>query len=319
MKAVVLSGGSGTRLMPLTTYYPKQLLPVGGKPVLHYVIEDILYAGINEVVVVTSPESRERIVTSLKSSFEGRAALTFVVQERPQGLAQATSLVRDMVGSEAFLLYLGDNLVFNNVAIHLVNDSTPPDGAVIAVKEVPNPWQFGVVEISKQGQVLALEEKPRRPRSNLAIMGVYRLPRDIFDFIDKLKYSQRGELELTDAIQALLAAGRPLSAYHFSGEWLDIGSTSALLDANHRFLKKQINPKIVSPEASLVSTQINEPVYAGDNSLVYSSYLGPGCFIGNNCILNNVELRNCLVMDHTCLQNIKAKNKIFAPEFVYGV
>ncbi|HEX3011908.1 MAG TPA: sugar phosphate nucleotidyltransferase [Syntrophomonadaceae bacterium] len=318
MKAVVLSGGSGTRLLPLTKYYPKQLLPVGGKPVLHWVIEDILQTGIREIIIVTSPESRERITASLQESFKGRAALTFIVQERPRGLAQAVSLVQNIIENEEFLLYLGDNMVFDNIAIHLVNNNTSPNGVVIAVKEVAEASQYGVVEISPCGKVVSLEEKPSRPRSNLAIMGIYRLPGDIFDFIAQLDYSQRGELEITDAINALLVAGRPMSVYHYSGEWFDIGSPVSLLEANHRFLEKQINLSI-NPKASLISTRISEPVYAGRNSRVYSSNLGPGCIIGNNCILKNVELNNCLVMDHTCIQNIKAQNKIFTPEFVCGV
>lgn len=319
MKAVILSGGTASRLLPLSRHYPKQLLPVGGKPILHYVVEDILAAGIQEIAVITSPQGQEPIQRSLVTTYGHKAAFSFLVQDKPHGLAHAVNLARAFVADETFLLYLGDNLVFEPIAACLVNHQTSATGAVVAVKPVADPSPFGIVEVSPSGKVLTLEEKPAYPRSNLAIMGVYRLPGDIFEFIDRLEYSWRGELELTDALQQMLNAGRELTVYEFPGVWLDVGSRESLLQANRYYLTRKMKPDEQSITTKMYDSNLIYPVYTGAYSSIDNSRLGPICTIGNNCQLTDVELENCLVMDNTSLRGVKARNKIFAPEFQNGI
>lgn len=310
MQAVILSGGSGSRLHPLTAYYPKQLLPVGGKPVLHYVVEDILNAGIKDIIVVTSPQGFRKISDSLQQTFAGRAVFTMIPQEEPRGLAHAVMLTAGYLNGGPFLLYLGDNLVFPGAAREIVINSTPADGVAVAVKSVENPSSFGIVEMSAQGQVKRLVEKPEHPRSSLAIMGIYRLPADIFSFISRLSYSARGELELTDALQALLEDSRPFSIHNYSGTWFDVGSPERLLAANH-YVIEQLSQEYHYGDI-IIDSQIEFPVYTGHNTRIISSRL-TGCAIGNNCSLHNVDLVDCMVMDSTSLQSMAARNTIFAP------
>jgi glucose-1-phosphate thymidylyltransferase len=253
MKGIVLAGGSGTRLYPVTKGVSKHLIPIYDKPMVFYPLSVLMLAGINDILIITTPEDKESYVRLLGDGSNYGIKLSYAEQPRPEGLAQAFIIGEEFIGKDSVCLILGDNIFYGpDLTPRLRKALSRKSGATVFGYFVKNPEQFGVVEFDKDLKAISIEEKPSRPRSNLAMMGIYRLPGDIFDFIDKLNYSRRGELELTDAVQALLADGRALSAYHFSGEWLDIGSPSALLDANQRFLKRRITQNYASTQKHLL-------------------------------------------------------------------
>ena len=309
MKALVLSGGAGTRLRPITHTSAKQLLPVANKPVLFYGLEAIRESGITDVGVVvgdTAPAIREAVGDG--SAFGLR--VTYIQQEAPLGLAHAVLVARDFLGDDDFVMYLGDNFIVGGICA-LVEEfrGTRPD-AQIMLTQVPDPREFGVAELDGSGQVVGLEEKPRQPKSDLALVGVYLFTPCVHEAVRALKPSWRGELEITEAIQWLIDSGRKVTSTTISGYWKDTGNVADMLEVN-RLVLETIEPAqrgVVHPGCELIGRVVIEegarvqgsrivgPVIIGADSQVTGSYVGPFTSVGAGCLLADSEIEYSIVL-----------------------
>ena len=311
MKALVLSGGKGTRLRPLTHTMAKQLAPVANRPVLHYVIQHLHEAGIHQVGVIISPETGAQIRAALAANpwdFD----FTFIVQAEPRGLAHAVITAQPFLGDEPFVMYLGDNLIGHGIQGLLHAFTANHADAAILLKEVDNPSAFGVAQIDDQGRIVRLVEKPAHPPSNLALVGVYVFSPAIHDAIAQIQPSYRGELEITDALQQLLEQGRPFCSAILEHWWLDTGKKDDLLEANRVVLDEVAVRRIegevsadstlsgrvtVEPGARVVASRIRGPVIIGRDAVVEHSFVGPFTSIGRHCLVQQAQLEHAVLLD----------------------
>lgn len=310
MKGLLLAGGYGTRLRPLTYTGNKHMLPIANKPMLMYGLEHLRNAGITELGVVLGPIGegvKELIGNGEKLGMKVR----YIDQLEPRGLADAVRISRDFLGDESFVMYLGDNLLKEGVMrFRKIFESKNLDG-VVGVTPVPNPSSFGVAEL-KGGKIVGLVEKPKRPKGNMALIGVYVLGPKVFDAIADLKPSWRGELEITDAIRTMITQGGEVEAVRVEGWWKDTGKPEDLLEANQLVLsdlQSNINT-VLSPETSYTGSisigkgsetsgyvSLRGPIVIGENcKLGPNVHVGPYTSIGDESILRNVEVENSIIM-----------------------
>lgn len=286
MKALILAGGRGTRLRPLTYSTAKHLLPVANKPILFYAMEQIVEAGITDIGIVVSQDSDVSIRAGVCDGSMWGARVTYILQTEPLGLAHAVKTARDFLGDSPFLLFLGDNLIQDRVNDLVVQFQTHSPVALIVLKEVADPRAFGVAELDRTGKVKRVVEKPKEPKSNLAIVGAYLFTPAIHRAIEQIKPSWRGEYEITDAIQKLIEMGEEVSSYILSGWWLDTGKESDLLEANRIILdasmKRSIKGDVDSKSRIIGRVEIGEAAKI-ENSVIR----GPTCIAENCCIVNS--------------------------------
>ena len=236
MKALILCAGKGTRLKPLTNPIPKQLLPVANQPILFYVLDQLREGAITDIGIVISPETGSCIKEAVGDGSKWKAHMSYILQPEPLGLAHAVKMAQGFLGNSPFLLFLGDNLIEGSLRSFIEQFNAFSPEALILLKEVVDPSRFGVAEVDSSGKVLNLVEKPTEPKSNLALAGVYLFTPEIHQAIAHLKPSWRGELEITDAIQKLVEAGKDVRSHILTGRWFDIGNKEDLLEANQVML-----------------------------------------------------------------------------------
>jgi glucose-1-phosphate thymidylyltransferase len=310
MKGLILAGGKGTRLRPLTHTRAKQLIPIGGKPNLFYVIEDLVAVGIREIGVVISPDTGDEVQAALANGERWGVQFTYIVQPQPLGLAHAVRVAQPFLQDDPFVMYLGDNMLSGGIGHMLEAFQRENPAAVLLMTPVDDPRAFGVVVLDEQGQVTRLVEKPAQPPSNLALVGVYLFTAQIHPIIAQLQPSARGEYEITDAIQGLVTAGAKVEAYQVRGWWKDTGKPEDLLDCN-RLALSQLERRVegvlsesslagevvIEPGARLVRSTVRGPAYIGADAVIEDSYVGPYTAIGARVRLISSEVEYSVLMD----------------------
>ncbi|WP_247730611.1 glucose-1-phosphate thymidylyltransferase [Halovivax limisalsi] len=318
MKGVLLSGGTGSRLRPITHTGPKQLVPVANKPVLEYAIEDLKDAGITEIGVILGHKGRDEIQELLGDGSSYGVDITYIVQGNPLGLAHAAGCAKDFVGDDDFVMYLGDNILKSGIT-DLVHSFEAGDyGAGIALQEVEDPQAFGIADVDNAGNVTELIEKPDDPPTNLALIGMYVFSPIVFDAIEGIEPSWRGELEITDAIQSLLDDGQDIDSQVVHGWWKDTGRPEDILEANRLVLEDMqlnrdgqvasdatVEGRVDLDETATIEADavVRGPVSIAEGTVIGSgTYVGPYTSIGPNSTLEGIHIENSVVIGESTIQ-----------------
>jgi glucose-1-phosphate thymidylyltransferase len=322
MKGLILSGGKGTRLYPLTYTLAKQLIPVANKPVLVRVIEAIRDAGVDEIGVVIAPNSGQAIQDAIGDGSRWGVKLTYILQPSPDGLAHAVKISRAFLGDERFVMFLGDNVIQGGIS-SLISDFAASDwNSQIVLKEVENPSAYGVAKLRADGSIERLIEKPPNPPSNLALVGIYMFDHHIFEAADAIPPSARGELEITDAIQWLVNHDYRVFPHVHQGWWIDTGKAHDMLEANSLVLE-ELTPAI-APEAVVEGSQVDRrvtiergakivnsvvrgPTIIGEETLIENSYVGPFTSIYHHVTVKNCEIERSIVLEHSTICDLEAR------------
>ncbi|MBN1642812.1 MAG: glucose-1-phosphate thymidylyltransferase [Anaerolineae bacterium] len=320
MKGLILSGGKGTRLRPITYTSAKQLVPVANKPVLFRVIEAIVEAGISEIGIVvgdTASEIRQAVGTGKQFG----ANVTYIPQDQPLGLAHAVKISQDFLGDDRFVMFLGDNVIQGGISSLIRGFDTCGYDCQIVLKHVEDPRQYGVAELSEDGRILNLVEKPREPRSDLALVGIYMFTPAVFEAVHGIRPSHRGELEITDAIQWLVAHDYKVYPYVHDGWWIDTGKMEDMLEAN-RLVLDEIEPQIegyvdrdsrligkvtVAGGAEVINSVIRGPAIIGEDTRLVNAYVGPFTSIYHHCVIKDAEIEHSIVLEHSSIIDVEQR------------
>lgn len=316
MKALVLSGGKGTRLRPITHTSAKQLVPIANKPILFYGLEAIAECGIKEVGIIVG-ETKNEIRQAVGNGDRWGVKITYIEQEAPLGLAHAVRISESFIKDEEFVMYLGDNLIKDGITDLVQDFLKVKPNAQIMLARVKNPQQFGVAEL-KNDTVVRLVEKPKVPASDLALVGVYIFDKNIFRAVNSIKPSWRNELEITDAIQYLIDSNFNVKPCVITGWWKDTGKLEDLLEANQVILetlkhkndgvlddKTKIEGRVVLEHgAEIINSVIRGPAIIGENSKIVNSYIGPFSSVYFNVEIENSEIENSIVLENSGIKNI---------------
>jgi glucose-1-phosphate thymidylyltransferase len=318
MKALVLAGGSGSRLRPITHTSAKQLVPVANKPVLFYGLEAIRDAGITETGVVvgeTAPAIQEAVGDG--GAFD--LNVTYIRQRAPLGLAHAVLVSRSFLGDDDFVMYLGDNFIVGGITSLVEEFQASRPDAQILLTRVPDPRQFGVAVLNAIGEVIGLEEKPSIPKSDLALAGVYIFTPAVHEAVAQLRPSWRGELEITEAIQWLIDHGRKVAASRISGYWKDTGNVTATLEVNRMVLEglaTRMNGTVdeeteligrvdIGAGAAISRSRIVGPVIIGERTRICGSYIGPFTSVGPDCVITDSEIEYSIVLRGASIRGVR--------------
>ncbi|WP_169979419.1 MULTISPECIES: glucose-1-phosphate thymidylyltransferase [unclassified Microbispora] len=303
MKALVLSGGSGTRLRPFSYSMPKQLIPIANRPVLEHVLGNIRDCGVTEVGLVVGHWSSE-IARVIGDGGRLGVRVTYIPQHEPLGLAHAVRLARPFLGDDDFVMYLGDNMLPDGIAGIARDFRAGRPAAQVVVHRVPDPREFGVVELDEAGAVRRLVEKPAHPLSDLALVGVYFFTAAIHEAVEAIPPGRRGELEITDAIQWMLARGAAVKATEYRGYWKDTGKAEDVLECNRRLLGELGEQVLVAPGARVVRSVVTGPAIIGPGTLVEDCHLGPHVSVGAGCVLRGTRLADSIVLDGASISDV---------------
>jgi glucose-1-phosphate thymidylyltransferase len=316
MKGLILSGGKGTRLRPLTYTSAKQLVPVANKPVLFYGIEALAAAGITDIGIVVG-DTREEIKAAVGDGSRWGVAVTYIEQDAPRGLAHAVLISEPFIGREPFVMYLGDNLLNRGITGFVEEFVREAPAAQILLTRVPDPQMFGVAEL-EDGRVVRLVEKPKEPKSDLALVGVYMFSPAVFESVKRITPSFRNELEITDAIQDLIDRGLEVRPHLVQGWWKDTGKLEDMLEANRLILdtlerrvdgrvdaESRIEGKVVIDAGAVVERSvIRGPVVVGAGARIVHAYVGPFTSIGPNCEIRDSEIEHSIVLEGSVIRDL---------------
>jgi glucose-1-phosphate thymidylyltransferase len=316
VKGLILSGGKGTRLRPLTYTSAKQLVPIANKPVLFYGIEAIADAGIRDIGIVVG-DTHAEIRAAVGDGSRWGVRVTYIEQDAPRGLAHAVKISRDFIGGDPFVMYLGDNLLNKGITEFVKEFGEQRPAAQILLARVPDPQMFGVAEL-RDGKVVRLVEKPKEPIGDLALVGVYMFSADVFESVERIRPSLRNELEITDAIQDLIDRGLTVRPKIVDGWWKDTGKLEDMLEANRLILEtfqqrisgvvddqSRIEGKVVIEEGAVIERSvIRGPAIIGRNARVVHAYVGPFTSIMNDVEIQDTEIEHSIVLEGSCLRDL---------------
>ncbi|MGY5142926.1 MAG: glucose-1-phosphate thymidylyltransferase [Candidatus Nitrosopumilus sp. bin_32a] len=327
MKGIILHGGHGTRLRPLTHTGPKQLLPIANKPMSEYCLDAIKDAGITEVCIIIGGIGSDKVKEYYGAGEKFGVNITYIEQDEPRGIAHAISLCENYIGNEKFLVFLGDNIIKKDISEYAKDFQQDDVDASLLLCKVSNPTQFGIAELNDDKTIKKIMEKPKNPPSNLAVTGIYFLTPKIFEIISRLKPSWRNELEITDALQMLLSEKNKIKYYMITDYWKDTGTPEDIIFANSEILKNmkpfflgdkdeqtEISGNVMIGKNTHISKEakIIGPVIIGENCVI-DSEIGPNASIGNNCILKNCKIENSIIMNNCKIEtDSKIENSIIA-------
>src|SRR5881392_2123272 len=319
LKGLILSGGKGTRLRPITHTSAKQLVPVANKPVLFYGIEAMAQAGIEEVGIIIAPETGDEIRCVVGDGVRFGVKLTYIVQDAPAGLAHAVLTAEPFLGDDPFVMYLGDNLLQGGIRGLVQAFTTNAPDALILLTPVPDPEHFGVAELDGE-RVVALAEKPAKPKTNLALVGVYMFTAGIHDAARAIKPSARGELEITDAIQHLVDSGKRVEPHIVEGWWKDTGRLEDMLEANRLILdtiEQRIEGELVDSQvegrviieagARLERATVRGPAVIGANAHLVDCYIGPYTAVGEGCHVDRAEIEHSILLANASVHELNGR------------
>ncbi|MCB9453204.1 MAG: glucose-1-phosphate thymidylyltransferase [Anaerolineaceae bacterium] len=323
MKAVILAAGKATRLRPVTLTMPKALVPVANKTLIGYAFDVLKRAGLRDIGIVVN-DLDSAIPQTLGNGAGLGINLEYIVQEEQLGLAHAVSLCKDFIGDDPFCLFLGDN-IFQDKMDALFSDFLASGAeASVALGEVSDPTRYGIAEL-EDGRIARVVEKPKEPKSNLAIAGVYLFRPSIFDAISRIKPSWRNELEITDAIQTVIDDGHRVTSYTLQGWWIDAGKPDAIVLANQLVLEElpytpaledktriqgnsEVSHRVLIGENSqIIDSVVRGPVIIGNNTIVRNSYIGPYTSVGDNVLIEGSEIEASIVMKNCVIRNIPGR------------
>lgn len=297
MKGIILHAGHGTRLRPLTHTGPKQLLPIANKPMSQYALEDLRDAGITEIGIVVGGAHSNRVRDYYGDGERFGVRVTYVEQDAPRGIAHAVGLCREFVGRDRFVVYLGDNILRAGLRPYAERFKSDPDALVLLCR-VKDPSRFGIASLGPGG-IEKIVEKPASSESNLAVIGVYFLTPSVFDVIDGLRPSGRGELEITDALQGILERGK-LEHGFVDGWWKDTGTPEDVIDANRLVLGSEVR---VGDSCVSADSRLEGPALVGDGCAIESSTIGPNVSVGNGCRISGCSISDSIIMDGCTLED----------------
>ena len=316
MKGLILSGGKGKRLRPITYTSAKQLVPVANRPVLFRVLDAMVEAGITDICIVVG-DTAPIIEAAVGDGSAWGAKVTYVHQEAPLGLAHAVKISEDFLTNDRFVMFLGDNVIQGGITSLVEQFAASDWNAQIVLKRVDNPQQFGVAEL-RDGRVVRLVEKPKHPPSDLALVGIYMFDHHVFEAVKAIKPSWRGELEITDAIQYLTEQGYQVYPYIHEGWWIDTGKMEDMLEANRLILDtneprmegfvdadSKINGKVViEKDAEIINSTVRGPAIIGERTRVVNAYIGPFTSIYHDCLIADCEIEHSIIMEHCKIEDI---------------
>lgn len=334
MKGLILSGGKGTRLRPLTYTSAKQLVPVANKPVLFYAIETLLEAGVSDIGIIVG-DTREEIKQAVGDGSRfaeyalsiglepSEVRITYLPQEAPLGLAHAVKIAEPFLGKDRFVMYLGDNMIEESIRPLVESFRTGDGDCQILLKEVENPQSYGVAQLdpANPNRVIKLVEKPREPVSNLALVGIYMFDQHVFEAVNAIKPSWRNELEITDAIQYLVDTGYTVKPQQVRGWWVDTGKQADMLEVN-RLILDRLQPKVegivdrdsqvsgkvvVAKTAEIINSVVRGPAIIGEHCRIVNSYIGPFTSINHHCTITGSEVEHSIILENSTVDEIEGR------------
>ncbi len=318
MKGLVISGGKGSRLRPLTYTGAKQLVPIANKPILFYAIEDLVEAGIRDITIVVSPETGPQIAEVTGNGTRFGAEIAYIQQDRPLGIAHAIATARDALGDAPFVAFLGDNFLTHGIAAHVQAFAASEDDAAILLKHVDDAREFGVAEFDGE-RLVRVVEKPADPPTDLAVIGIYLFRSRVFEAIAAIQPSARGEYEITDTIQWLLDHGANVRADVVEGDWIDTGKHDDLLAANRMILEQlphdvsggnidtasKLHGRVaLQAGCTVINSTISGPAIIGERTRIENAYIGPFTSIGPDCVVRDSEIAGSVVMERTSIEGL---------------
>ena len=325
MKGIILHGGHGTRLRPLTHTGPKQLLPIANKPMSEYCVEAIRNCGITDIAIIIGGIGSNKVKEYYGDGSKFNVKISYIEQDEPKGIAHAINLCKNFVGNEKFLVFLGDNIIQKSISTISQKFESSNDDALVLLCEVSNPERFGIADV-KENKITKIIEKPKNPPTNLAVTGFYFLTTIFFDIFSRLKPSWRNELEITDALQMMLEEDNIVNFEMITDYWKDTGTPDDIIHANGEVLRKEAEKQntterfesmgIIYGEGSTIdrkNVHVNGPVLLGKNCHISSGSIGPNVSVGDNSKLINCNIQNSIIMENCVIDsNMKIRDSIIA-------